>query len=325
MRHAVTTWQREDLRTINASFTYAPFGEIVEATDAGGPSSGVAKHPRRFNDKFFDEISGLGYYGYRYYDTVLIAWTQSDPLYRFAPDAAWSMPRQANLYTVDLNNPLRYLDPDGRYVPEVADAINEARLVTAEATKTLAANPNPLVKVAAVVCAVGLLATVTLGPVTELANRGGVLDAVDLGTFMTSPQDPGSGNPTINVSEPIDSADAETQHEQLPTPDAAGGGALHGGGGGVTFHGDEDGKIVRVTGGGKVDKTDLTAKQMRQTDKQVGEWKKLGGSKSRGNRNEAKLDSKSLSQKAQSIKGSHPENNTSKTEQKIKIEGMEGN
>jgi hypothetical protein len=35
-------------------------------------------------------------------------------MYRFEPDAAWTSPRRALLYTNDLNNPLRYVDPDGR-------------------------------------------------------------------------------------------------------------------------------------------------------------------------------------------------------------------
>lgn len=99
--------------TVNASFSYAPFGEVLEATDAGG-SAGIAGHKRRFNDKFQDDLSGLTYYGARYYDKSVLSWTQSDPLYRFAPDSAWTAPRDANLFTFDKNNALRYLDPDGR-------------------------------------------------------------------------------------------------------------------------------------------------------------------------------------------------------------------
>jgi RHS repeat-associated protein len=56
----------------------------------------------------------LSYYGARYFDKNLMTWTQSDPLYRFSPDAAWTEPRRALLYAADLNNPLKYLDPDGR-------------------------------------------------------------------------------------------------------------------------------------------------------------------------------------------------------------------
>ena len=100
--------------TVNASFRYAPFGAVLEATDAGGEDAGIDVHKRRFNDKYQDDISGLTYYGARYYDKTLIGWTQADPLYLRVPDAAqMSTPRRANLYAFTLQNPLRYLDPDG--------------------------------------------------------------------------------------------------------------------------------------------------------------------------------------------------------------------
>jgi RHS repeat-associated protein len=100
--------------TTNTSFSYAPFGEILESTDAGGSTDGIAAHQRRLNDKYEDDLTSLAYYGARYYDKTLIGWTQSDPLYRLAPDLAKSTPRRANLYQFSLSNPLRYIDPDGR-------------------------------------------------------------------------------------------------------------------------------------------------------------------------------------------------------------------
>lgn len=103
-----------DTGLTDASFDYAPFGEIVESTDAGGSTSGVAAHPQRMNDKYVDAISDLAYYGVRYYDKTLVGWTQADPLFRFAPDARWTDPRRGNLYAFSLNNSLRYIDPDGR-------------------------------------------------------------------------------------------------------------------------------------------------------------------------------------------------------------------
>ncbi len=97
----------EDGSTVNAGFSYGPFGELLEAV---GSSS---DHLRRFNGKEHDQVSGLHYYGYRYYDPLSLLWTQADPLYRFVPDAAWEMPRRAGLYAFTLNNPLRYVDPNG--------------------------------------------------------------------------------------------------------------------------------------------------------------------------------------------------------------------
>ncbi len=93
---------------VNTAFTYGPYGEVVEATGAD-----VVGHRRRMNDKYQDEVSGLGYYGVRYYDQVLMGWTQGDPLYRYRPEAGWGEPRRGQLYAFNLRNPVRYVDPDG--------------------------------------------------------------------------------------------------------------------------------------------------------------------------------------------------------------------
>ncbi len=106
----------------NAAFSYSPFGEIIEAIDAGG-TSGAAAHHRRFNDKQNDEISELIYYGARYYERVSMAWTQSDPLFRFSPERAWDSPRLGSLHSFSLNNPLKYVDPDGLSPCEIDPAI----------------------------------------------------------------------------------------------------------------------------------------------------------------------------------------------------------
>ncbi len=100
--------------TINASFRYAPFGEVLEATNAGGAGQGTGVHKRRFNDKYEDDIGALTYYGARYYDKVLLGWTQADPLYLRAPElASRSTPRRSQVFLFALNNPNRYFDPDG--------------------------------------------------------------------------------------------------------------------------------------------------------------------------------------------------------------------
>jgi RHS repeat-associated protein len=93
--------------TVKAGFTYGPFGEVLSAV--GTPDDFV----RRFNDKEFDQISSLSYYGARYYDPLALAWTQADPLYRFVPEFAVDEPRRANLYAFTLNNALEYADPEG--------------------------------------------------------------------------------------------------------------------------------------------------------------------------------------------------------------------
>jgi RHS repeat-associated protein len=142
---------------VNTSFSYAPFGEVIEAVDSGG-DEGLASHPRRWNDKYQDVLSSLTYYGARYYDNTSMTWTQGDPLYRFAPDAAWTSPRRGNLFSFSLNNSLRYLDPDGRnpwLIPALAGA---GRALGSSVVTEPESGPAPLLVVAVAVAAVTVAA-----------------------------------------------------------------------------------------------------------------------------------------------------------------------
>lgn len=94
--------------TALARFTYGPFGEIVRAEGAAAD-----QFRRRFNGKELDDFTDLAYYGFRYYDRLTMTWTQPDPLFRVAPDVALESPRDAALYAFSLNNPVRFVDPDG--------------------------------------------------------------------------------------------------------------------------------------------------------------------------------------------------------------------
>lgn len=99
-----------DTGNINTAFVYGPYGEVIEQT----ADAETDLHRRRFNGKGADQISKLNYYGFRYYDPLSLQWTQADPLYRVVPDLAEANPRRMTLYAFSLNNPVRYLDPDGR-------------------------------------------------------------------------------------------------------------------------------------------------------------------------------------------------------------------
>jgi RHS repeat-associated protein len=92
---------------VTASFLYGPFGEVVY-------KEGADDHRRQFNGKENDAMSGLRYYGFRYYDPLTLRWNAADPLYRFKPERGLTDPQRMNLYSFSLNNPLRYYDPDGR-------------------------------------------------------------------------------------------------------------------------------------------------------------------------------------------------------------------
>jgi RHS repeat-associated protein len=98
-----------DNSELDVAFVYGPFGEIL-AQLGDAPED----FTRRFNGKEQDQLTDLSYYGARYFDPLSLTWTQADPLYRFAPHAAWNEPRRANVYAFSLQNPLRYADPDGR-------------------------------------------------------------------------------------------------------------------------------------------------------------------------------------------------------------------
>lgn len=95
--------------SVLASFLYGPFGEVVSET-------GSDDHRRQFNGKESDAVSGLRYYGYRYYDPVTLRWNSADPLYSFVPDLGLNEPQRMDLYAFSMNNPVRYYDPDGRDV-----------------------------------------------------------------------------------------------------------------------------------------------------------------------------------------------------------------
>lgn len=89
------------------SFLYGAFGEVVAQT-------GADSHPVQFDGKQTDAATGLRYYGARYYDPLLLRWTSADPLYRVLPETRFEQPQRGNWYAFTLNNPIRYVDPDGR-------------------------------------------------------------------------------------------------------------------------------------------------------------------------------------------------------------------
>ncbi len=92
---------------MSASFIYGPFGEVLDA-------DGGEDHRRQFNGKENDLVSSLRYYGFRYYDPLTCQWISADPLYRYSPEGGISEPQRLNLYSFSLNNPLKYLDLNGK-------------------------------------------------------------------------------------------------------------------------------------------------------------------------------------------------------------------
>jgi RHS repeat-associated protein len=89
---------------------YGPYGETT--------FGGFVSKRYRFSGKERDEESGLAYHGARYYAPWTARWLSIDPAH--ALDLATSP------YVFARSNPLRFVDPDGRYVKGSAGAISDA-------------------------------------------------------------------------------------------------------------------------------------------------------------------------------------------------------
>ena len=108
---------------------YTPYGETwVEKTQ----NTGLKFLPYKFTGKEIDEEPGLYYYGARYLDPKYSMWISTDPaLGEYIPKAPideeakkhnQNLPGMGgvfnhingNLYHYAANNPVRYIDPDGR-------------------------------------------------------------------------------------------------------------------------------------------------------------------------------------------------------------------
>jgi RHS repeat-associated protein len=83
-----------------AHYEYDAYGNLIYAT-----GSALRDNPYRFSTKYFDEETGLYYYGYRYYSPKLGRFLSRDPIGEHT---------SFNLYQGLRNNPIKYVDPDGR-------------------------------------------------------------------------------------------------------------------------------------------------------------------------------------------------------------------
>jgi RHS repeat-associated protein len=93
---------------------YLPFGE--ECTTGGcasNPEVGAGQ-ARKFTGKERDTETGLDYFGARYYGSRIGRLTTTDPVYTWQENIL--DPQRWNRYAYGRNNPLRYVDPDGKDV-----------------------------------------------------------------------------------------------------------------------------------------------------------------------------------------------------------------
>ncbi|MFY9607890.1 MAG: RHS repeat-associated core domain-containing protein [Blastocatellia bacterium] len=100
--------------TVKARYDYLPFGEELGAT-IGQRTTGMGysladSTKQKFTQKERDIESGLDYFGERYYSSAQGRFTTCDPL---GMTIRPSDPQTMNRFVFVLNNPLRYVDPDG--------------------------------------------------------------------------------------------------------------------------------------------------------------------------------------------------------------------
>ncbi len=101
----------DETTTVIWNQNYLPFGE-----PHGG--SGVVENSRQYTGKEFEEETGLYYYGARYYHSGLGRFMSVDP----AP-ADPTDPQSWNRYAYVLNNPYKYIDPDGQIAVNVSGLV----------------------------------------------------------------------------------------------------------------------------------------------------------------------------------------------------------
>jgi len=103
---------------------YFPFGENINLPDSTGNSNAVFANrnlvasynagtvgPLQFTGKERDAETGLDYFGFRYFSSAQGRWTSPD---RVFADQNTPDPQSWNMYTYVRNNPLRFVDRDGR-------------------------------------------------------------------------------------------------------------------------------------------------------------------------------------------------------------------
>ncbi len=99
-----TAFVTDQNQNITQGFLYAPFGEITTEYNSNFGNDIIPKYA--FNAKELDEETGMYYYEARYYKPPVF--TSRDPMFE---KYFWMTP-----YAYCANNPVKYVDPDGRII-----------------------------------------------------------------------------------------------------------------------------------------------------------------------------------------------------------------
>src|SRR5690625_1317559 len=113
----------------NERKSHAVFLEVCERSSmAEQRRSGSFNNSYKFNGKELDEETGLYYYGARYYNPRTSVWLSVDPIALWQPvqevehyiegqhNGGYFNPKNMSVYGYTYQNPLRYIDPNGKQV-----------------------------------------------------------------------------------------------------------------------------------------------------------------------------------------------------------------
>src|SRR5690625_2685502 len=132
----------------NKRKSHAVFLEVCERSSmAEQRRSGSFNNSYKFNGKELDEETGLYYYGARYYNPRTSVWLSVDPIALWQPvqevehyiegqhNGGYFNPQNMNVYGYTYQNPVRYVDPNGKQVDAVLKSQEEIDEFTKNGTQ----------------------------------------------------------------------------------------------------------------------------------------------------------------------------------------------
>jgi RHS repeat-associated protein len=162
-------------------YDYLPFGELWPSVPP------APAEVRQFGGKERDDETGFDYFGARYHRAQSGRFTSVDPVLNI--ETAMTDPQRWNRYAYALNNPLKFIDPDGRD-PRVVGGLIGALTYTAWNAYVNTQQGRPWYENVGVEAGKGFLVGVTLGlaaPAMPLTDLGaGMVTASAAGVAKSS-------------------------------------------------------------------------------------------------------------------------------------------
>jgi RHS repeat-associated protein len=177
---------------------YLPFGEEWNPQ--------AFRDARLFTGKERDPETGMDYFGARYYRAEIGRFTTVDPVTPW--QSAVANPQLWNRYAYALNNPLRYVDPDGRCIWDVCVAEGAGLYVVgaaAVATTAWLVSPSGQQAVRQVVNDTGAIITTAAGAIRswfQTEKRPGTLGKPDHANTVEEEAARIAGTPEVRIDTP---------------------------------------------------------------------------------------------------------------------------